>query len=242
MTRSSTLGSDSEFLDDNYELTVPQPVISPAGGSFTEAVTVEIALSSSMDDVVFYYNTMSSISNAPYYSASLPWAGSVNSGTFYVPREPPILTENGDINARAFRPGWLQSDANHEDYEITTTIVDVDLIQRLVLGIEFTSLNFDGEEIYLIFTIATEGSYYLRWSDSKEGDGTDTVDIEVRLYNADPVSGGPDLSINLIPSQEGFSGYYGPLSILFTPGDYFLRLVFESGSATTGTAKILISE
>jgi hypothetical protein len=115
------------------------------------------------------------------------------------------------------------------------TTFDLSVYQRILVADEYTQVSFAAEtERWLVCTVTAAGSYSLRWSDSQEGNGTATADVDVSLYASDRTT--------VVGGVSGIdSGYLAPRTVSLSTGNYFVRLASHSGSPVSGTATVKLA-
>ena len=104
--------------------------------------------------------------------------------------------------------------------------------QRLLLVPQFSVVKFASQaERDLVVTIPAAGTYTFVMSDASQGDGTDTVDVLVSLYDE---SGFP------VGSYTGLDSAYAGAQLTVAAGTYHIGLVTKNAQGASGTCKVML--
>ncbi len=119
-------------------------------------------------------------------------------------------------------------------YPADAETIDLDLYARINLSMEYQVIQFKKEKAKLLgLDIAESGIYLLQWADSGEGDGQQTVDVNLSLYNEDRSR----IVSNISAVNDG---YASPRSAVLEAGRYWIALNTSSGSAKTGSCNLRV--
>jgi uncharacterized membrane protein len=139
-----------------------------------------------------------------YFVEVASYSGASISGTCYIKVAP--LSTNGQIIAAYY--------------------------QRLLLVPQFSVVKFASQaERDLVVTIPAAGTYTFVMSDASQGDGTDSVDVLVSLYDD---SGFP------VGSYTGLDNCYAGSKLTVAAGTYHIALVTKGANAASGTCKVML--
>ena len=116
-----------------------------------------------------------------------------------------------------------------------TTSAAISFIDRLCVGESYSRVDFADRRSFLIAVeVPLSGYYYLQWSDSGQGDGTDSADALVSLYDSSK-SAVLDTGNTTVSSVD--SGYLDPPEAYLYAGRCYIGVASKSGSAISGSMK-----
>jgi hypothetical protein len=151
-----------------------------------------------------------------------PHGVSFSAGRYYLV----VASSSGDAVSGSCRLRVFSAD---------TTSAAISFIDRLCVGASYSRVDFDDRSSFLVAVdVPSSGYYYLQWSDSGQGDGTDSADALVSLYDSSK-SAVLDTGNTTISSVD--SGYSDPPKAYLYAGRYYIGVASKSGSAISGSMK-----